>query len=111
MAIYDDRLDALEKDVAVMKRDIVYKLDDTNSAVTIIKGVTGAVAQDVKLIKSQMKTVDVRLEGIDIRLARLEEQQNEQGQDIRDIKRHLDVLDGKFDQVLSMLSKLTSGSQ
>jgi hypothetical protein len=37
----DKRLDALEKDVAVMKQDIIYKLDDTNSAVTMIKGGVG----------------------------------------------------------------------
>ncbi len=101
MSTYDKRLDALEKDVTVMKRDIIYKLDDTNSAVGIVRGVIGAVAQDVKIIKSQIKTMDIRLDGIDARLARLEEQQTEQGQDIKDISRRLD-------QVLQILSTLTA---
>ena len=45
MFTYEARLATLEKDVAVMKQDIIYKLDETNSAVTIIKGVHG---QDIK---------------------------------------------------------------
>ncbi len=91
-----------------MKQNIIYKLDDTNSAVTIIKGVMGTLAQDMKIIKSQIKTMEIRLDGIDTRLARLEEQQNEQGQDIKDIKRRLDTFDGKFDQVLQLLTTLTN---
>jgi chromosome segregation ATPase len=98
MAMYEERLTALEKDAVMMKHDIVYKLDDTNSAVTIIKGVAGTLAQDVKVIRSQMKTMDIRLDGIDTHLTRLEEQQNEQAQGIKDVKRHLDTLEEKFDQ-------------
>jgi cob(I)alamin adenosyltransferase len=104
MSIYDKRLDAVEKDVTVMKRDIIYKLDDTNSAVGIIRGVMGAMAQDVKIIKSQIKTMDIQLDGIDTRLARFEEQQNIQGQDIKDINRRLDTFDSKLDQILQLLN-------
>jgi chromosome segregation ATPase len=107
MSTYDERIVALEKDAATMKRDIIYKLDDTNSAVTVIKGVAGTLAQDVKIIRSQLKTMDIRLDGIDTHLSRLEEQQNEQGQDIKDVKRHLDTLDGKLEQVLQQLTLLT----
>jgi flagellar capping protein FliD len=103
MATYEERLTALEKDAATMKHDIVYKLDDTNSAVTIIKGIAGTLAQDVKVIRSQMKTMDIRLDGIDTHLVRLEEQQNEQAQGIKDVKRHLDTLEEKFDQRFASL--------
>ena len=30
LATYDERITALEKDVAEMKEDIIYKLDETN---------------------------------------------------------------------------------
>ncbi len=88
MSTYDKRLDAVEKDIAVMKQDIIYKLDDTNSAVGIIRGLVWAMSQDVRVVTSQIKTMDIRLEGIDTRLARLQEQQVEQRQDITDIKRY-----------------------
>jgi chromosome segregation ATPase len=112
---HDERIAALEKDAASIKRDIAYKLDETNSAVTIINGVMGTLAQDVKIIKSQMKTMDIRLDGIDTRLARVEERQDEQGQGIREIKHRLDIIESRFetqdkklDQVLQMLTTLTA---
>jgi chromosome segregation ATPase len=112
---HDERIAALEQDAVTMKRDIAYKLDDTNSAVTIIKGVMGSLAQDVKIVKSQMKTMDLRLDGIDTRLARVEERQDEQGQGIREIRHRLDVIESRFeaqdkklDQVLQMLATLTT---
>jgi chromosome segregation ATPase len=118
MPTSEERLTTLEKTVATITHDIAYKIDDTNSAVTIIKGVMGALAQDTKIIRSQMKTMesqiktmDLRLDGIDTRLARVEEQLNEQGQDIRDIKRRLDSLEDKFDQMLVMLTTLTNKPQ
>ncbi len=89
MSTYDERLAALEKDAATMKRDIIYKLDETNSAVTIIKGVVGNVSNDIRI-------VNMRLDGIDTRMARLGEQQNEQGQDIKAIKHHLEDIDQRF---------------
>ncbi len=111
LSTYDERIAALEKDTAIMKRDITYKLDDTNSAVTIIKGIVGTMAQDVKIIKSQMKTMDIRLDGVDTHLVRLAEQQSEQGQDIKDMKRRFDMIDqrftsleGKLDQILQRLT-------
>ena len=89
MSTYDERLAALEKDAATMKRDIIYKLDDTNSVVTIIKGVVGNVSHDIRI-------VNLRLDGIDTRMARLEEQQNEQGQDTKAIKHRLEDIDQRF---------------
>ncbi len=89
MSTYDERLTALEKDAATMKRDIIYKLDDTNSAVTIIKGIVGSVSNDIRI-------VNIRLDGIDTRMARLEAQGNEQGQDIKAIKHRLDDFDQRF---------------
>ncbi len=128
MSTYDQRIAALEKDAATMKRDIIYKLDDTNSAVTIIRGIVGNQGQDIKEIKNQVKMVNVHLDGIDTRLEGIKEetraikdQQNGQGQDIIEIKRHLDgqgqdiieikrhldTLDEKLEQVLQHLVMLT----
>lgn len=114
---YDERLAALEKDAATMKRDIIYKLDDTNSAVTMIRGVIGNQGRDVKDIKSEVRdiksdvrTVNVRLEGLDTRLDGFKEEiramkdlQDKQMQDTTDIKRHLDTLEEKFDQRFTSL--------
>jgi chromosome segregation ATPase len=118
MSTYDERIAALEKDTASMRRDIIYKLDDTNSAVTIIRGIVGNQGQDVKEIRNQVKIVNMHLDGIDTRLDGLKEeiraikgQQDEQGQDIKDIKRHLDALDGKFEQVLQLLTTLTNKAE
>ena len=103
LSTYDERSAALEKDAATMKRDIIYKLDDTNSAVTMMRGVIGNQGRDIRDIKSEVRdiksdvrTVNVRLDGIDTRLEGMKEeiravkdQQDKQGQDITDIKRHL----------------------
>jgi uncharacterized coiled-coil protein SlyX/tetrahydromethanopterin S-methyltransferase subunit G len=132
---YDARLAELEKDVTVMKQDIIYKLDDTNSAVTMIKGVVVGHERDLKYLINQVKGIDVRLAGAEIQVEGLVQdvrtikgQQDIQGKDIKNIKqrldgmdqrldgmdrrldsmdRRLDSLDRKFDQVLSILSMLT----
>jgi uncharacterized protein YoxC len=139
VSTYDYRLTALEKDVTVMKQDMTYKLDETNTIVTAIQGVVGVQGRDIKLLvnqnkslDSQVKSLDSQVKNLDIRLAGVEmhmegltqetraiqEQQNVQGQDIRAIKRRLDgmdqrfdSMDKKFDQVLSMLSTLTPRPQ
>lgn len=129
MATSEERLSTVEKDIATMKRDIIYKLDDTNSAVTIIKGVVGRQGQDLKYLINQAKGLDIRLEGVEVQLDDLSLEvkaikalQDTQGQDISEIKRrlgtidqrfdgvdqHLDSLDKKFDQMLGMLTTLTN---
>lgn len=129
MATYDERITALEKDSAIMKHDIIYKLDDTNSAITIIKGIVGSQEQDVQYLINQMKSVNVHLQGIDLQLLGLKEeiraikrqqdgqgqdiveikrQQEAQGQDIVEIKRSLQALEGKFEQVVQLLTTLTN---
>jgi chromosome segregation ATPase len=89
MLSQDQHITALEKDVIAMKQDIIYKLDDTNSAITIIKGVVGNISQDVRIL-------NIRVDGIDKRLDRLEEKQNAQGQDIKAIKHHLESFEQRF---------------
>lgn len=157
MATYDERIAALEKDSAIMKHDIIYKLDDTNSAVTIIKGIVGSQEQDVQYLINQMKSVNVHLTGIDLQLVGLKEEiraikrsqdaqgqdittikrsqdaqgqdiieikrsqdaqgkdiieikrlQDAQGKDIVEIKRSLQTLEGKFEQVLQLLTTMTN---
>ena len=139
MLDHEQRIAALEKDAATMKRDIIYKLEDTNSAVTIIRGIVGNQGQDIREIRNQVKIVNVHLDGIDTRLDGLKEEiraikdqqdgqgqdikdikrhldaldgkQDGQGQDIKDIKRHLDALDGKFEQVLQLLTTLNDKAE
>jgi chromosome segregation ATPase len=89
MLSQDQHITALEKDVIAMKQDIIYKLDDTNSAITIIKGVVGNISQDVRIL-------NIRVDGIDKRLDRLEEKQNAQGQDIKAIKHSLESFEQRF---------------
>lgn len=139
MATYDERIAALEKDSAIMKHDIIYKLDDTNSAVTIIKGIVGSQEQDVQYLINQMKSVNVHLTGIDLQLVGLKEEiraikrsqdaqgqdittikrsQDAQGQDIIEIKRSLQTLEGrltsmegKFEQVVQLLTTLVKKAE
>jgi chromosome segregation ATPase len=110
MSTYDARLSALEKDVTVMKQDIVYKLDETNTVVTAILGVVGTHGRDLKQVMKRLESLDNRVEGIDARLAKSEvqlegliqdvravqEQQDVQGRDLKDIKRRLDGFDQRF---------------
>ena len=119
MATYDERIAALEKDAVTMRRDIIYKLDDTNSAVTMIRGVIGNQGRDVRDIKSEVRdirsevrTVNVRLEGIDTRLdgfkeeiRAIKDQQDKQGQDVTDIKRHLDTFEEKVEERFTSLEQ------
>ncbi|MBA2396511.1 MAG: hypothetical protein H0V70_27620 [Ktedonobacteraceae bacterium] len=112
MPTHDERLAALEKDAATMKRDIIYKLDDTNHAVTIIRGLVDNeerdirdIKSDIREIKSDVGSVTARLDGVNTRLEGLKGEirsikdlQNGQGQDITNIKRRLDTLEEKFDQ-------------
>jgi len=101
LSTYDERLAALERDAATMKRDIIYKLDETNSAVTIIKGIVGNVSNDIRI-------VNMRLDGIDTRMARLGEQQSEQGQDIKAIKHRLEDIDQRFVSLETRLGEHTT---
>ncbi len=59
MSTYDKHPNALEKDVAVVKQDIVYKLNDTNSAVGIIKRVLENQGRNIKFLINQTKTIDL----------------------------------------------------
>jgi len=111
MSTYDARLATLEKDVTVMKQDIVYKLDDTNTAVTMIQGVVGVQGRDLKYIINQVKGIDIRLEGLTQEVRAMGEQQHVQGQDIKDIKHHLDGLDQRFEQVLQVLATLANKAE
>src|SRR5437588_12648460 len=74
MLDHEQRIAALEKDCVTMRRDISYKLDDTNSAVTIIRRIVGNQGQDIREIRNQVKIVNVHLDGIDTRLDGLKEE-------------------------------------
>jgi chromosome segregation ATPase len=124
MATYDERIAALEKDAATMKRDIIYKLDDTNSAVTIIRGLLDNQQRDIREIKgdvrdirSDVRTINVHLDGVDTRLEGLKEevravkqQLDGEGQDIKEIKRRLDTfeerVEERFTSVEGMLAQI-----
>ena len=135
MSTYDVRLASLEKDVSVMRQDMIYKLDETNSVVTATLGVVGVHGRDLKRVINQVESLDAQVKGLDaqirglsaqvknldIRLrvemhldrmsdnvSAIQEQQNRQGQDIRDIKHRLEGFDQRFDQVLQALTTLTN---
>jgi peptidoglycan hydrolase CwlO-like protein len=122
MSTHDKRIEAVEKDIALMKHDIIYKIDDTNSALTILKGILTNQGRDLKFLINQAKGIDIRLEGLDQEVRTMKEQQDNQGQDIRELKRSLntleenfnsrfDTLEKKFDQALSLLIALTPTSE
>ncbi len=85
------------------------------NVVTMIKGIAGNQGQDIKEIKNQLKMVNVHLDGIDTRLEGMKEeiravkdQQDKQGRDSVDIKRHLDALDATMatkEDLASMATK------
>jgi predicted nucleic acid-binding Zn-ribbon protein len=92
MSTYDTRLATLEKGVTVMKQDIIYKLDETNSAIAILKGVAGSQGQDIKDIKNQLKDVNFRLNGVEIGLETLT-------QEVETIKGRLGGIDQRLDGI------------
>ena len=97
MSIYDTRLDALETEVAMMKRDIVYKLDDTNSSVTILRGVMGVQGRDLRFVINQLRGLDIRLEGVEQDVRAIKEVQDAQGHDILELKQSFVALNGRID--------------
>jgi polyhydroxyalkanoate synthesis regulator phasin len=87
MSTQEERIDALERDVAQMKRDIIYKLDDTNSAVTIIEGISIATRQDVRAIANRLTLLEQNVsKGFELVAQRFEAQ------------------DKKLDQILALLA-------
>jgi chromosome segregation ATPase len=106
MSTYDARLATLEKDAILMKQDIIYKLDDTNTAVTMIQGVVGVQGRDLKYIINQVKGIDIRLEGLTQEVRAMGERQHSQGQDIKDIKHRLDGVDQRLDGLDRRLTSL-----
>ena len=94
MSTYDKRLDAVEKDIVVMKRDIIYKLDDTNSAVGILQGVLGRQGQDIKFLINQTKMLDLRLDNLEGRMATFEQSVNSR---FEAQSKQLETLDSKLE--------------
>lgn len=115
MPTYDARLAALEKNITVMQQGVVYKLDDTVAA---LKGVVEVQGRDSKYLTNQVKSNEIRLEGLIEVVRAFQEQLQVQGQSIRDTKRRLDgiderftsldeKLDDRFDQALHIITSLT----
>ena len=127
MSTYEQRLDTVEKDIAVMKHDIIYKLDETNAAITILKGVVGSQGLDIKEMLGQLKVVDVRLErlevGLEVGLEKVRQTVRGQAEDIKvlkedvsslkgdmsslreEVKTSVDAQNTKLDQILALLSQ------
>jgi chromosome segregation ATPase len=125
MATDAERVAALEKDAATMKRDIIYKLDDTNSAITILKGVLGNQGQDVKETKGRIRVIEAQLSEVTTRLEGIKEEVREVKERIGTLETKLVIiarrmdeqfassdarlasLEGKLDQALQLLTTLT----
>ena len=110
MPTHEERLTVVEKDIAVMKRDIIYKLDETNSSVSMITGIVGRQGQDIKFLINQTKAIDVHLDGLDLRFdsidSRFETLENRLTSLEKAVNNRFEALDMKFDQVLQLLSTL-----
>ena len=118
MSTYDKRLDAVEKDITVMKRDIIYKLDDTNSAVGILQGVLGKHGRDIKFLINQAKAIDLHIDSVDLRLDNIDSRfealeihlatfEQSVNNRFEAVDKKLDSLDQKFDQLLRLLAPST----
>jgi peptidoglycan hydrolase CwlO-like protein len=129
MSTYDKRLDAVEKDIAVMKQDIIEKLFENSSAIMMVTGPLGRQGQDIKFLLNQTKTIDVHLDSVDLRLdsidlrldgmdqhfngvdKRLETLENRLTSLEQSVNNRFDVLEKKFDQVIVALTTLTNKLQ
>ena len=138
MSTIDDRLAALERKVAVMELERIYEqrqerattpsedaFKDMNHHLTMLLGITSAQQIDIQAVKNDVAIVKERIEHIDQRFDEVDRQfisidQRLDGMDKRfdGIDQRLDGIDkrftsleGKFDQMLVMLSTLTSKPQ
>lgn len=133
MSTYDDRLATLEQKVTALTHNLVatqgdifthlggfnrtvttlnsmlseqeHALKDVHHEITILTGVIGSQGQDIKSIQEDLGAIKASVEALEQsvgnRFEALEQSVNSR----------FEVQDKKLDQVLSMLSKLTSGSQ
>jgi hypothetical protein len=97
MSTYEDRLTTLEKTIALLQKRSGMDIQEVNRNSTMLLGIVSSQQMDIKEIKVSLLNLEERLDGVDRRI--------EGGFDTLD--RRLGVLEGKFDQVLAMLSKLT----
>jgi hypothetical protein len=122
MSTYDARLATLEKGVAVMKQDFTYKLDDINSALAILKGVTGEQGRDIKDIKGRLDGIDGRLDGIDRRFASMEEKFDKRFEQVderfkqmdqrfKQMDQRFEKVNLHFEQVLRILATLANKAE
>jgi hypothetical protein len=127
----DDRLAALERKVAVMELERAYEqiqvkattpsedaFKEMNHYLTMLLGITSAQQIDIKAVKNDVTIVKQHVEHIDQRFDEVDRQFNSINQrfvglDLRlyGMDKHFTSLEGKFDQMLIMLSTLTSKPQ
>lgn len=92
MSTYDARLATLEKDVAVMQQDIIYKLDENNSEIATLKRITLDHGLKIKDLADHVEALDFRLNGVEIGLESL--------------KQEVEAMEEKFDKrLISMEEK------
>ena len=103
MSTYDARLATLEKGVEVMREDIIYKLDENNSAITILKGVAQDQGQDIKDMKVRLNgferrldAVERHLDSIDQRFVSMEEKFDKR---FEQVDKRFEQVDKRFEQV------------
>jgi predicted nuclease with TOPRIM domain len=97
LASHEERITTLEKDVVTMKHDIIYKLNDTNSVLTMIKGVVGGQGLDIKEMNGRLKRIEFRLDALEGRFGVLEGRFDA-------LEGRVDTLDKKIDQILQLLT-------
>lgn len=100
MATYDERLSALEHTLTALQRDEAISRDELNRNETMLLGMVTAQQLDIKEIKIRLRSIDDRLDNVDGRLDTIDGRLNT-------IDRRLISMEGKFEQVVQMLTILT----
>jgi len=94
MPTQEERLSALEK----FQKEAAAHIRETEENTTILLGVIREQGRDIKRIFQRLETIDEHLETVDRSLSTLE----------RHMESRFELQDKKLDQVLHLLTKLTS---
>jgi hypothetical protein len=82
--------------MATMKQDIVYKLDDTNHFVTVLRGIMERQWDDIKDLRRRIDTLSRRFDTLEPRFDTLERR-------FDTMEQRFDTQDEKLDTILVLL--------
>ncbi len=116
MSIYDDRLTALEKTLALFQRDEMISRDELNRNTTMLLGMVSTEQLNIKEVKVRLLTIDDRLSSVDQRMEshfetlekQLKSVEQHSEQRFTSLESRFDRLENQFEQVLQQLASLTT---